>query len=101
MSKWRTKIHLYGETESIETSEIEYYKGILQGDMLSLILFVLSINPLSFILHKKEGYEIGKEKTSTQNRDEAYEMEEQEISTNLLHLFFVDDLKLYAVPWRL
>ena len=82
MSKWRTKIHLYGETESIETSEIEYYKGILQGDMLSLILFVLSVNPLSFILHKKEGYKIGKEKTSTQNRDEAYEKEEQEISTN-------------------
>lgn len=34
MSKWRTKIYLYGETESIETSEIEYHKGILQGDML-------------------------------------------------------------------
>ena len=97
MFKWRTKIHLYGETESIETSEIEYYKGKLQGDMLSLILFVLSVNPLSFILHKKEGYKIGKEKTSTQNRDEDYKMEEQEISTNLSHLFFVDDLKLYAV----
>ena len=97
MSKWRTKIHLYGETESIETSEIEYYKGILQGDMLSLILFVLSVNPSSFILHKKDSYKIGKEKTSTQNRDEAYEMEELEISTNLSHLLFINHLKFYTV----
>ena len=36
----------------IETSDIEYHKGIFQGDMLSLILFLLSVNPLSFVLHK-------------------------------------------------
>ena len=63
----------------IETSEIEYHKGILQGDMLSLILFVLSVNPLSFILHGKNlGYKLG------------------EIKHNLSHASFVDDLKLYA-----
>ena len=71
MSKWRTKIHLYGETYSIETSEIEYYKGILQGDMLSLILFILSVNPLSFILHKEEGYKLGKETEQGEHKQET------------------------------
>ena len=59
MSKWRTKLYLYGDKATIETSEIEYHKGVLQGDMLSFILFVLSVNPLSYILHKKEGYKLG------------------------------------------
>ena len=81
MSKWRTRLYLYGEKIIMESSEIEYFKGILQGDILSLILFVLSVNPLSFMLHKEEGYKIGKE----------------EKTTNLSHLFFVDDLKLYAL----
>ena len=65
----------------MESSEIEYFTGILQGDMVSLILFVLSVNPLSFMFHKEEGYKIGKE----------------ERTTNLSHLFFVADLKLYAL----
>ena len=60
----------------MESSEIEYFKEILQRDMLILILFVLSVNPLSFMPHKEEGYKIGKE----------------ERTTNLSHLFFVDDL---------
>ena len=66
---------------TVESSEIEYLKGILQGDMLSLTLLVLSVNPLSFMLHKEEGYKIAKE----------------ERITNLSYLFFVDDLKLYAL----
>ena len=81
MSKWRTKLYLYGDKATIETLEIEYHKGVLQGDMLSSILFVLSVNPLSYILHKKEGYKLG---TGTKR-------------CNLLNLFFVDDLKLYAI----
>ena len=59
---------------------INYFKGILQGDTLSLILFVLSVNPLSLLLQKQEGYQIGKDKRET----------------NISHLFFVDDLKLLA-----
>ena len=81
VSKWRTRLYQHGEKTTTESSEIEYFKGILQGDMLSLILFVLSVNPLSFMLHKEEGYKIGKE----------------ERTTNLSHLFFVEDLKLYAL----
>ena len=81
MSTWRTKLHLHGDKATIETSEIEYHKGVLQGDMLRLILFVLSVNPLSYILHKKEGYKLG----TGANR------------CNLSNLFFVDNLKLYAI----
>ena len=55
-------------------------KGILQGDLMGLILFVLSVNPLSFLLSRENGYNIGKAIGDK----------------NLNHLFFEDDLKLYA-----
>ena len=81
MLKWRTNVYLYGEHASVETDFITYLRGILQGDTLSLILFVLSVNPLSFLLEKHEGY-----KTSIDEKGK-----------NIGHLFYVDDLKLYAV----
>ena len=46
MNKWRTKVYLYGEKVELETGFIEYLREILQGDILSLILFVLTVNPL-------------------------------------------------------
>ena len=54
-------------------------KGIFQGDSLSVLLFILSVNPLSFLLHKLQGYACGKHK-----------------NYNVTHNFFVDDLKLCA-----
>ena len=47
-------MHLHGETSMIETIMIDYYRGILQGDLLSLILFVLALNTLSHLLSKEE-----------------------------------------------
>ena len=81
MIKWRTKVYLYGESSNVETDFISYLKGILQGDTLSLILFVLSVNPLSHLLQWHEGYKAGK----------VIRIK------NISHLFFVDDLKLYAI----
>ena len=46
---------------------------------------MLSVNPLSFLLKRYEGYKIGKDK-----RDK-----------NVSHLFFVDHLKLYALSLEL
>ena len=66
------------ESELIETEEIKYECGILQGDALSDILFALSVNPASVLLKKVEGYKI--KKTSKQ----------------INHACFVDDLKLFA-----
>ena len=56
MTKWKTRLTLHGETTSIETEELEYLKGILQGDTLSLILFILAVNPLSYLLAKLDGF---------------------------------------------
>ena len=63
---------------------IRYLRGIFQGDSLSVLLFILAVNPLSF-LNKLKGYKMG----SSSNRN-----------TNITHLFFVDDLKLYASNLR-
>ena len=59
---------------------IRYLRGIFQGDSLSVLLFILAVNPLSFLLNKLKGYKMG----SSSNRN-----------TNITHLFFVEDRKLY------
>ena len=59
MKVWATKIKLRGENETIETHVINYLKGVLKGVCLSLLLFILSVNPLSFLLKNLPGYKIG------------------------------------------
>ena len=39
---------LHGTNETIITEIIKYLNGIFQGDTLSVLLFVLCLNPLSF-----------------------------------------------------
>ena len=72
-------VHLDRENESITTDIIQFLKGIFQGDSLSVLLFILTVNPLSFLLCNLKGYQYGTKKNS-----------------NVTHNFFVDDLKLYA-----
>ena len=78
-SQCSTVPHLKGEEEVIVSDIIYFVKGIFQGDSLSVLLFILSVNPLSFLLHKLQGYAYGKHK-----------------NYKVTHNFFVDDLKLYA-----
>ena len=75
---WSTNAYLRTPNGDITTDEIKYRWGILQGDSLSVILFILSANPSSFLLNKVKGFTITPEKL-------------------LNHLFFVDDLKMYAL----
>ena len=77
---WATNAYNKTDKENVESGRIDYKRGILQGDTLSVILFILQVNPASFLLEDVEGYQLGNE----------------EIKQNLNHLFFVDDLKLYA-----
>ena len=81
MHLWSTKVHLLTNQNNLETDEIHYHTGVLQGDCFSLVLFILSVNPLSFLLNTLNGYRIGKPDSKR---------------TNISHLFFVDDLKTYA-----
>ena len=49
---------------------------------MSVILFILSVNPSSFLLNRAEGFEITEEKSRN-------------------HVFFVDYLKLYARSYEI
>ena len=76
---WTTIALLRGTNESVITDIIKYQNGIFQGDTLLVLLFVLYLNPLSFLLQNLEGYSYGKIRNHT-----------------LTYNFFADDLKLYA-----
>ena len=74
-----TILHLNGNNENVASSFIKISKGIYQGDSLSVMLFVISLNTLSYQLRMRKGYAYGK------NRQYQH-----------THNFFVDDLKLFA-----
>ena len=41
---WTTIVTLKGTNQTIKNDIITYFKGIFQGDSLSVILFVVSVN---------------------------------------------------------
>ena len=62
MKSWATKVNLFAEGTNIQTESINYLTGVLQGDCLSLMLFILPVNTLSSMLSLLPGYNIGKPK---------------------------------------
>ena len=78
---WSTQIYLNSKSDSIITDVIKYMCGVIQGDTSSVLLLILSLNPLSFLLKDAPRYKL--------ERD-------QDPFTNVNHLFFIDDLKLFA-----
>ena len=78
MSNWCTVLNSDGK--NLGNVKIAIARGILQGDSLSPLLFVLVMTPLTILLRKENGYRFTKD-----------------TSGNILnHLLFMDDLKLYA-----
>ena len=78
---WATKLSIVGSDSTIESDIIKYSTGVFQGDSLSVLLFILALNPLSHLLQQRKGYCVGPTK---------------ERNFKITHLFFVDDLKLFA-----
>ena len=81
MDLWATKVNLLINNTSIKTNMINYITGVLRGDCLSLMLFILSVNPLSVLLSLLPGYNRAKTGNSKQM---------------LTLLLFIDDLKTFA-----
>ena len=76
---WYTILSLSSKTETLTTEPIKFLKDIFQGDSLSIMLFVLCLNPLSFLLNKCKSYSLGRARKLQHT-----------------HNFFADDLKLYS-----
>lgn len=78
MSTWCTSLTLEGTSNSHKTTSITIRRGIFQGDGFSPLWFCLALNPLSGMLNRSSyGYSLDQ-------------------SRKLTHLFYVDDLKLFA-----
>ena len=71
-----TKVHLLTNQYNLESGEILYHTGVLHGDCLSLILIILSVNPLSFLLNTLNGYRMRKPDSKR---------------TNISHSFFANE----------
>ena len=76
-TQWCATLHLKGENETITSDAIKFLKHIFQGDSQSVLLFILTVNPLYFMIRNIKGYSYGIERTN-----------------DITHNFFVDDLKL-------
>ena len=77
-SMWSTILHRKAEEEITVPDAVHSVKGVFQDDILSVLLFILSVNPLSFLLHKLKGYT---------SKHKNY---------NITHNFVINDLKLYG-----
>ena len=64
-------------TTPVQLPTVSVRCGIFQGDTLSPLLFCLTLNPLSYLLDRLDGYKVS---------SDVY----------LTHLLYMDDLKLFA-----
>ena len=85
MKMWRVKYEVRnpgGKTE--RSSYLQIRSGVLQGDSFSPLLFCLAMTPISHAINTVKGHYVtasGKLKN---------------LQTSLSHLFYMDDLKLFA-----
>jgi len=67
-----------GRGENTARKELQYCRGLFQGDSHPPFLFCFSIAPISLVLRKTAGFSV------------LY------LASPVTHLFFMDDLKVYA-----
>ena len=77
--QWATIVQLRGDQSCITSDAINLSNGTFQGESISVLPFILSLNPLSYMLGKLKGYNYGNYRRKT-----------------ITHNFFVDDLKLLS-----
>lgn len=82
MQNWRTAIVATSGSQQITTAKVSIKRGIFQGDTFSPLWFCLGLNPLSVLL---EDSGIGFDIKFGQNE-----------KCKISHLFYMDDVKLYA-----
>ena len=80
IKRWKTKLLMYNKEQLIESSWINFKRGLLQGDRLSAVTFCLSEIPIGMLIDKSKGYKMG---------------QPGERSIKRTHSLFMDDLKLY------
>ena len=59
IQKWSTNVHLTSHQGDVQSNSIHHLGGIFQDDSLPVLLFILSVNLLSFLLKKLKGYQTG------------------------------------------
>ena len=77
MPMWNTKLVLRHKNGILEVNNIQICRGIFQGDTLSPLLFIIAINPVSYLLEKSPY---------------GYKMDDVRFS----HISYMDDLKTFA-----
>ena len=77
MRLWKTDLYLYYEGGCVIVNDVQFKRGIYQGDSLSPLLFIISINPLSLLLNRRcQGYHLN--------------------DIHITHILYMDDLKGYC-----
>ena len=59
MQKWLKNLHLTSYGGDIQSGTIHYLRGIFQDVSNLILLFIISVNTLSFLLNKRKGLQIG------------------------------------------
>ncbi|KAL1461989.1 hypothetical protein WDU94_013846 [Cyamophila willieti] len=84
MKSWRTTLQIRTNEETLTSQTVTIKNGIFQGDSFSALWFCIALNPLSSILKRSK------------KKKKGYTIKTTNVQVNFDHLFYVDDLKLFA-----